>query len=55
MTPCLALHTREFDMLDRLALTLTSEKTDGERIYRLIAGKPSKSRPNSNISAPPTA
>lgn len=37
----------------KLGLTLASEKTDGERIYRLIAGKPSKSRSNPNISAPP--
>jgi hypothetical protein len=27
----------------KLGLTLTSEKTDGERIYRVTAGKPSKS------------
>ena len=39
----------------KLGLTLTSEKTDGERIYRVIAGKPSKSRSNPNISAPPAA
>jgi hypothetical protein len=37
----------------KLGLTLTSEKTDGERIYRVIAGKPSKSRSKPNISAPP--
>ncbi len=37
----------------KLGLTLTSEKTDGERIYRITAGKSSKSRSNPNISAPP--
>jgi Protein of unknown function (DUF3489) len=37
----------------KLGLTLMSEKTDGERIYRVTAGKPSKSRSNPNISAPP--
>jgi hypothetical protein len=39
----------------KLGLKLTSEKTDGERIYRLIAEKPSKSRSSPNISAPPAA
>jgi uncharacterized protein DUF3489 len=37
----------------KLGLTLTSEKTDGERVYRVTAGKSSKSRSNPNISAPP--
>jgi hypothetical protein len=37
----------------KLGLTLMSEKTDGERIYRVPAGKPSKSRSNPNISAQP--
>jgi Protein of unknown function (DUF3489) len=37
----------------KLGLTLTSQKTDGERIYHVIAGKPSKSRSSLNISAPP--
>jgi hypothetical protein len=37
----------------KLGLTLMSEKTDGERIYRVTAGKPSKSRSNPNISTPP--
>jgi Protein of unknown function (DUF3489) len=37
----------------KLGLTLMSEKTDRERIYRVTAGKPSKSRSNPNISAPP--
>jgi hypothetical protein len=36
----------------KLSLTLMSEKTDGERIYRVTAGKPSKSRSNPNTSAP---
>ena len=36
----------------KLGLTLTSEKTDGERIYRVTAAKSSKSKSNPNISAP---
>jgi Protein of unknown function (DUF3489) len=28
----------------KLGLTLESEKTDGERVYRIIAGKPSNSK-----------
>jgi uncharacterized protein DUF3489 len=28
----------------KLGLTLVSEKIDGERIYRVVAGKPSKSK-----------
>jgi hypothetical protein len=39
----------------KLGLTLISEKADGERTYRVVAGKPSKSKPNSKISAPPAA
>jgi Protein of unknown function (DUF3489) len=39
----------------KLGLALTSVKTDGERIYRVTAGKPSKSKANLNISAPPIA
>jgi len=39
----------------KLGLKLTSEKTDGERIYRVIAGKPSISKPNPKTSAPPAA
>jgi hypothetical protein len=39
----------------KLGLTLISEKADGERIYRIVAGKPSKSKPNPKISAPPAA
>jgi hypothetical protein len=38
----------------KLGLTLASEKTDGQRIYRVIAGKSAKSRSSPNISAPPT-
>ncbi len=37
----------------KLGLTLTSEKADGERTYRVIAGKPSKSK--SKIPAPAAA
>jgi hypothetical protein len=36
----------------KLGLRLTSEKADGERIYRVLAAKPSKSKSNSNIPAP---
>jgi hypothetical protein len=36
-------------------LTLTSEKTDGERIYRVTAGKPTKSKSNPSVPAPPAA
>ena len=39
----------------KLGLTLTSEKTDGERIYRVTAGKSSKSKASLSISAPPVA
>jgi len=39
----------------KLGLTLTSEKTDGERIYRVAAEKPTKSKPNPGIPAPPAA
>jgi hypothetical protein len=39
----------------KLGLTLTSEKTDGERVYRVSAGKPSKPKSNPNISAPAAA
>src|SRR5215470_15270503 len=37
----------------KLGLTLTSEKADGERIYRVAAGKPTKSKRNPSIPAPP--
>ena len=36
----------------KLGLTLTSEKTDGERIYRVVAPKPSQSKANRSASAP---
>jgi hypothetical protein len=39
----------------KLGLTLASEKADGERIYRVAGGKPTKSKPNPSIPAPPTA
>jgi hypothetical protein len=39
----------------KLKLTLNSEKTDGERIYRVVAKKPTKSKPNPSIPAPPAA
>jgi hypothetical protein len=38
----------------KLGLTLTSEKTDGERIYRVTVGKSLKSKPKQNNS-PTTA
>jgi hypothetical protein len=37
----------------KLGLTLNSEKVDGERIYRVTSGKPSKSKSTPNISAQP--
>jgi hypothetical protein len=39
----------------KLGLMLTSDKADGERIYRVTAGQPSKSKSNRNIPAPPAA
>jgi hypothetical protein len=39
----------------KLRLTLTSEKVNGERIYRVAAGKPSKSKPNPDLPAPAAA
>jgi hypothetical protein len=39
----------------KLGLTLASDKADGERIYRVTARKPSKSKSNPNIPAPPAA
>ena len=32
----------------KFGLTLHSEKTDGDRIYRIVAGKPSKAKPKSD-------
>ncbi len=37
----------------KLGLTLTSEKNDGDRVYRVTVGQPSKSKPK--ISAQPAA
>jgi Protein of unknown function (DUF3489) len=39
----------------KLALTLTSEKANGERIYRVAAGKQTKSKSKPSISTPPAA
>jgi uncharacterized protein DUF3489 len=36
----------------KLGLTLMSDKTDGERLYRVTGGKPSKPKPDLNIPAP---
>src|SRR5438477_75205 len=41
--------------LKKLGLTLTSERVDGERIYRVTAGGPTRSKSNSCISTPPVA
>jgi hypothetical protein len=39
----------------KLGLILTSEQSDGKRIYRVAAGKPSKSKPKPENAAPPAA
>jgi uncharacterized protein DUF3489 len=39
----------------KLRLALTSDKADGERIYRVTAGKTPKSKSNPNIPVPPAA
>jgi Protein of unknown function (DUF3489) len=39
----------------KLGLTLMSDKIDGERLYRVTAGKPSKPKPDLNIPAPTAA
>ena len=39
----------------KLGLTLTSDKADGERIYRVATEKQSKSKSNPNIPASPVA
>ena len=39
----------------RLGLTLTSEKADGERVYRVTAGKLPRSKTTSIVSSPPAA
>jgi Protein of unknown function (DUF3489) len=39
----------------KLGLTLTSQKADGERVYRVTAGKPSRAKTTSIVSSPPAA
>jgi hypothetical protein len=39
----------------KLGLTLTSEKGDGERIYHVTAGKPTKSKSQPSVTASPAA
>ena len=39
----------------KLGLTLTSKKGGGERTYRVIAPRPSKSKSHANVPAPPAA
>src|SRR5258708_39550537 len=39
----------------KLGLTLTSEKANGERIYRVAAGKPTKSKSTPSNQAPTAA
>src|SRR5262245_49702898 len=39
----------------KLGLTLTSEKADGERIYRVTAGKLTKSKSQPSVTASPAA
>ena len=39
----------------KLGLILVSEKTDGQRIYRVTSGKPVKSKSTPNVAAPPAA
>jgi Protein of unknown function (DUF3489) len=39
----------------KLGLTLTSEKTDGERIYRVTAGRLTKPKSKPTIAAPAAA
>ena len=39
----------------KLGLTLTSDKADGERIYRVATGKPTKSKSNLSNPVPPAA
>ena len=39
----------------KFGLTLTSQKADGERVYRVTAGKPSQSKPTPTVSEPPAA
>jgi hypothetical protein len=39
----------------KLGLTLMSEKIDGERVYRVSAGKPAKSKSRPSVPASPAA
>ena len=39
----------------KLGLTLTSQKAEGERRYHLAAPRPSRSKSNPSIAAPPVA
>ena len=39
----------------KLGLTLTSEKTDGKRVYRVTTVRPTKSRSTQSIPASPAA
>jgi hypothetical protein len=39
----------------KLGLTLMSEKTDGERVYRVSTGKPAKSKSQPSVPASPVA
>ena len=39
----------------KLGLTLISDKTDGERVYRVSAGKPAKSKSQPSVPASPAA
>ena len=39
----------------KLGLTLTSQKADGGRVYRVTAGKPSRSKTTPTVSEPPAA
>jgi hypothetical protein len=39
----------------KLGLALTSQKTDGERMYRVTAGKPAKSKSQPSVTASPAA
>ena len=39
----------------KLDQTLTSEKVDGERIYRVTSGKLTKSKSQPSVTAPPVA
>ena len=36
----------------KLGLLLESEKTDGERVYRIVAGKPSKAKSKAKVQGP---